>query len=105
MLENGISATTVPHEPKFQGLTTFMKRYGTVKVEAETINGYAGQLDDAMKQFMVCQTVIQFLHACLTTKKSSMAVYMGFKLHSVGQDLQRLVLSSSVANKGQLPRS
>lgn len=66
MLENGISATTVPQNSRFRNLATFMKRYGTVKVEAETIGGYANQLDDAMKQFVVRQTVIRFLQVCLT---------------------------------------
>ena len=53
MLENGISIRNVPHRSKFQGLATFMKRYGTVKVEAEKIRGYIDQLDAAMKQFTV----------------------------------------------------
>lgn len=53
MLENGISTRTMPHESKFQNLATFMKRYGTVKLEAEKIGGYIDQLDSAMKQFTV----------------------------------------------------
>lgn len=66
MLENGISTATVPDESKFRSLITFMKQYGTVKVETETISGYNNQLDDAMNQFTVRLAVIGSLHVHLT---------------------------------------
>ena len=53
MLENGISAQDVPHGSVFQNFGTFMKRYGTVKVEADKIRGYVEPLDAALKQFTV----------------------------------------------------
>lgn len=53
MLENGISTRNVPHGSKFQNLATLMKRYETVKVEAEKISGYVDQLNGSMKHFTV----------------------------------------------------
>lgn len=59
MLENGISTQDVPHESMFQSLATFMKKYGTVKAEAEKITGYVDQLDAAMRQFTVRPAVFE----------------------------------------------
>ena len=53
MLEHGVSQQTLPNETRFRGLMTFMKDYGTAKMDGDRITGYLKRLDDAMKHFNV----------------------------------------------------
>ena len=53
MLEHGISQQNLPKETEFRGLATFMKDYGTTKVDGDQITGYLKKLDDAMRHFNV----------------------------------------------------
>jgi len=53
MLEHGISQQTLPNEMRFQRLVTFMKDYGTAKMDGDRITGYRNKLDEAMKRFNV----------------------------------------------------
>jgi hypothetical protein len=53
MLENGISQETLPNEMRFRRLMTFMKDYGTARMDGDRITGYRIKLDEAMKRFNV----------------------------------------------------
>jgi len=53
MLEHGVSQQTLPNETRLQRLMTFMKDYGTAKMDGDRIIGYLKRLDDAMKHFNV----------------------------------------------------
>ncbi len=53
MLEHGISQQTLPNETRFRGLITFMKDYGTARVDGDRITSYRNRLDEAMKGFNV----------------------------------------------------
>ena len=53
MLEHGVSQQTLPNEMRFQKLVTFMKDYGTAKMDGDRITGYRNKLDEAMKRFNV----------------------------------------------------
>ena len=53
MLEHGVSQQTLPNEKRFQRLVTFLKDYGTAKMDGDRITGYLKRLDDAMKNFNV----------------------------------------------------
>ena len=53
MLEHGISQQTLPKEKGFGRLGTFMKDYGTTKMDGDRISDYLKKLDDAMKHFNV----------------------------------------------------
>jgi hypothetical protein len=53
MLENGISQETLPNEMRFRRLMTFMKDYGTARMDGDRITGYRNKLDEAMKRFNV----------------------------------------------------
>jgi hypothetical protein len=53
MLEHGISQQTLPNETKSRNLVTFMKEYGTVKMDGDRITSYLKRLDEAMKDFNV----------------------------------------------------
>ena len=53
LLEHGVSQQTLPNETKFRRLMTFMKDYGTAKMDGDRITGYLKRLDDAMKHFNV----------------------------------------------------
>jgi hypothetical protein len=53
MLENGISLQSLPNETRFRRLVTFMKEYGTAKMDGDRITGYLSKLDEAMKHFNV----------------------------------------------------
>jgi hypothetical protein len=53
MLENGISRQTLPNDTRIGRLVTFMKDYGTAKMDGERITGYLKNLDEAMKHFNV----------------------------------------------------
>jgi hypothetical protein len=51
MLEHGISQQTLPKDTRIGRLVTFMKDYGTVKMDGDRITGYLKRLDEAMKHF------------------------------------------------------
>jgi hypothetical protein len=53
MLEHGVSQQTLPNEKRFQRLMTFMKDYGTARMDGDRITGYLNRLDEAMKNFNV----------------------------------------------------
>ena len=53
MLEHGVSQQTLPNEKRFQRLVTFMKDYGTARMDGDRITGYLNRLDKAMKNFNV----------------------------------------------------
>jgi hypothetical protein len=53
MLEHGISQQTLPKETRFRGLMTFMKDYGTARMDGDRITGYRNRLDETMKGFNV----------------------------------------------------
>ena len=53
MLEHGISQQTLPKEKGFGMLVTFMKDYGTTKMDGDRISDYLKKLDEAMKHFNV----------------------------------------------------
>jgi hypothetical protein len=53
MLEHGVSQQTLPEETGFRRLATFMKEYGTTKMDGDRIADYLNKLDDAMKHFNV----------------------------------------------------
>jgi len=53
MLEHGISQQTLSREKGFGRLVTFMKDYGTTKMEGDRISDYLKKLDEAMKHFNV----------------------------------------------------
>jgi hypothetical protein len=53
MLEHGISQQTLPKEKGFGRLVTFMKDYGTTKMDGDRISDYLKKLDEAMKHFNV----------------------------------------------------
>jgi hypothetical protein len=53
MLEHGISQETLSNKTGFGRVVTFMKDYGTAKMDGDRITGYLQKLDDAMKHFNV----------------------------------------------------
>jgi len=53
MLEHGISRQTLAKETRFRRLATFMKDYGTTKMDGDRITSYLKKLDEAMKHFNV----------------------------------------------------
>ena len=53
MLEHGISQETLPNVMRFRRLMTFMKDYGTARMDGDRITGYRNKLYEAMKRFNV----------------------------------------------------
>ena len=57
MLEHGISQQTLPQETRLRRLVTFMKDYGTEKMDGDRIIGYLRRLDEAMNHVPISESI------------------------------------------------
>jgi hypothetical protein len=57
MLEYGISQQTLPQETRLRKLVTFMKDYGTDRMDRDRIIGYLRRLDEAMKRVPISDSI------------------------------------------------
>ena len=57
MLEYGISQQTLPQETRLRKLVTFMKDYGTDRMDRDRIIGYLRRLDEAMKRVPISESI------------------------------------------------
>jgi hypothetical protein len=57
MLEYGISQQTLPQETRLRRLVTFMKDYGTERMDGNRIIGYLIRLDEAMNRVPISESI------------------------------------------------
>ena len=57
MLEYGISQQTLPQETRLRRLVTFMKDYGTERMDGDRIIGYLRRLDEAMNRVPISESI------------------------------------------------
>ena len=57
MLEYGISQQTLPQETRLRRLVTFMKDYGTERMDGDRIIGYLRRLDEAMNHVPISESI------------------------------------------------
>ena len=57
MLEYGISQQTLPQETRLRRLVTFMKNYGTERIDGDRIISFLGRLDEAMNRVPISESI------------------------------------------------
>ena len=57
ILEHGISQQTLPQETRLRRLVTFMKDYGTERMDGDRIIGYLRWLDESMNRVPISESI------------------------------------------------